>query len=55
MHLGVDADVARLDHAEPELAVVEEHGVAGLDGLEDLGMRQMHAAQARRPTRAGRS
>ena len=46
LHLGVDADVARLDDAELELAVVEQHGVARLDGLEDLGMRQVHAAQA---------
>ncbi len=44
-HLGVDADVARLDDAEPELAVVEEQRMAGLHGLKDLRMRQMHAAE----------
>ena len=45
-HLGVDPDVARLDDAQLELAVVEQHGMAGLHGLEDLGMRQVHAPQA---------
>ena len=35
-----------LDDAQFELAVVEQHGVAGLHGLEDLGMRQVHAPQA---------
>ena len=44
--LGVDPDVARLDHSELELAVVEEQRVARLNGLEDLRMRQVHAPQA---------
>ncbi len=45
-HLGIDADVACLDDAQLELAVVEQQRVAGLHGLEDFGMRQVHAAQA---------
>jgi hypothetical protein len=43
--LGVDADVARLDDAQPELAVVEQERMAGLHGREDLRMRQVHAAE----------
>ena len=45
-NLGVDADVAGLDDAKPEFAVVEEQRVTELDGLKDFRMRQMHAAQA---------
>ncbi len=45
-HFGIDANVARLDHAELELAVVEEKGVAGLDRLENLGVRKIDAAQS---------
>ena len=44
-HLGVDAHVARLDHPQAQLAVVEQEGVARLHGLEDFRMRQMHPAK----------
>ena len=30
-------------HAQPQLAVVDEDRVAGLEGGEDLGMGQVHA------------
>ena len=45
MYLGVDPDIARLDDAQPELAVVEQERVARLDRGEDLGMRQVYAAE----------
>src|SRR4029079_18987396 len=48
-HFGVDPDVTRLDDAQLELAVVEQHGMAGLHGLEDFGMRQGHRPPATPP------
>ena len=44
-HFGIDAHVARLDHPQTQLAVIEQKRVTGLHGLEDLRMRQVHAAK----------